>query len=80
MNKEDIPILKWKKNHIEGTNDSYFILVGFGSYIFSFYLMIKYNSEAKEYGVENEPLTNFINTDIIDWSNISLKSYLTFVL
>lgn len=42
--------------------------------------MLKYTLEAVELGLEHEPLTNFLNTDVIDWSTLNLKSYLTFVM
>lgn len=65
---------------MEGYNDTYLILIGVGSYIFSFYLMIKYKPKITNLLIQEEPLTSFLTASIIDWSASALKPYLTFVI
>lgn len=65
---------------MEGYNETYLILIGIGSFIFSFYLMIRYKPSIQKLIQEDEPLTSFLTDSIIDWSTSALKPYLTFVI
>lgn len=65
---------------MQGYDDTFLILIGIGSNIFSFYLLIKYKKEVKAIIADDEPLTNFLTNSVIDWSTSTIKSYLTFVI